>query len=438
MLDNIDIKIEKLEGSKERMNVKIKFNDFLPTVKSVGRELSNEIKVDGFRKGKAPYEAVERIVGREKILNEGAEKMAKKIFMEMVVEKDLQVIGRPEINFKKLVWGNDFEFEVVYFVLPKVELSAWEDEIGEINKKFRENKYETKEEEIKRELDFLAGQRAKIITVNREARKDDQVMVDFEVQQAGVVIEGGTARNHPVIIGKGGFIPGFEEQIEGMTAGQEKKFKLKFPKEYHQKFLAGKEAEFKVKVNLVQERQTPEINDEFASGIGKFKNLSELKENLSKGIALESKNKNEKDWQGEILKKMIEKIENFENKDIPEILIVGEVERMMQELEQSVGGLGLDLKSYFDQIKTTKDNIEKQWKEKEAPERIKAHLVMNKIINDKKIEPSKEEIEEKMNQILQYYKTIGDLEKKIDMDRLYEKVKGDIANQKALEYLKSL
>lgn len=426
--------VQPLAGSKIKITFCVPFAELKRFVERRAQELSQELKIKGFRNGKVPYALVEKTVGREKLLNEGAEKAVRKFYVDKVLDDKIEVIGRPEIKIKKLAWENDFEFEAESAVMPEVKIAGWEKNVKKINQEYKEKKYEAKESEIERELEYLAGQRAKLITVNRAAKTGDQLQVDFEVFRENAVIEGGTARNHPVILGKGNFIPGFEKKLEGAKAGEEKEFELEFPKDYHQKHLASQKAQFKVKIKLVQERQVPEINDDFAGGIGKFKNLEELKKNIREGIEHEWQHRKEQKHQAKIIDELVERTEA----ELPEILIEREGERMMQELDSSIAQMGLEKKAYFEQLKTTEEKIKEQWKKNEALKRIKAGLALKKIAEEKNLEPDKKEIEERINQIIQYYKTIKDAEKKIDITRLYESVKGELANQKALEYLAGL
>jgi trigger factor len=434
MTDKIKTEVQKQPGSKVKISFQVPFSKLEKFIKNAGIEMSQELKIDGFRQGKVPFSLIEKTVGREKLIESGAEKAVKRIYVDTVLEEGIEVIGQPQINIKKIAWGNDLEFEAVSAIMPKVELEDWEGAVISINEEYKGKKYEAKEDEIKRELDFLANQRAKLVTVNRPAQKNDQLQVDFEVYKDGVAIEGGTARNHPVIIGKGGFIPGFEDNLIGLEADQEKEFDLNFPKDYHQKHLAGAKANFKVGVKLVQERQVPDINDDFAGRIGKFKNLEELRKNLKEGIEHEKEHKDKTAWQDKIIRKLIENTKA----EIPEVLIEGEMSRMEQELESSIAQMGLDKKTYFQQLKTTEENIKKQWKEKDAQDRVKAGLALREISKKKKIEPTKEEIELRINQILQYYKAINDVEKEIDPARLYESVKAELTNQKVLDHLTKL
>ncbi len=434
MSDDIKVTSEQLLPSKLRLSFKIPAEKLDEFVKKAANEISKDLKLDGFRSGNIPFEVVEQNVGKEKLLQEGADRAVKKYYVDYVLDNKIEAIGQPRLNVKKLALGNDFEFEAEIDVLPKIEMGEWQDKIKEVNKKFQGKQFEVKEKEINRELDYLANQRAKAKTVSREAKKGDQLEIDFEVFQDNVPIEGGTAKKHQIIIGQGQFIPGFEENLIGLKAGEEKEFDLVFPEKYHQKHLAGKQARFKVKVNLVQERKLPEINDEFASGIGKFKNLKELKDNLRNGLLEEKKKKHRQKQEMEIINALTEGSEV----EIPQVLIDSELEKMDKELDNSIAQLGMNRQQYFQQIQSSEEKLKKQWQENEAPKRVKAALILRQLAKEKKIEPKAEEIEERMNQVMQYYKTLGQAKKDLDTQRLYENIKSEMANQKILEFLRNL
>jgi trigger factor len=434
MSEKNNVKIENLPGSEVRITVLIPSADFSKYIEQAAEELSREMKIDGFRSGKVPLQVVERNVGSQKLLYEGAERAIRKAYVDAVLDNKIEAIGQPKVTIKKIAKGNDFEFEAVAAVMPKIEVEDYQEAIGKINKNYSQKKIEAKEEEIERELNFLAKQRAKIITVNRKAAKNDQVEVDFEVSRGAVPIEGGIAKKHLLIIGEGKFIPGFEDNLIGMEAGQEKDFELSFPKDYHQKNLAGEKAKFKVKLNLVQERQIPKINDEFSKGIGKFENLSQLKENIKQGIEHEMLHKQQDKQKKEVLDFLVKKSQA----EIPQILVDSELSKMIDELDRDISSIGLDRQTYFSQVGTTEEKLKEEWKKEAAPNRIKAALLLRKIARDEKLDPNSKEIEERMNTVLQYYKKIEDAKDKVNLENLYEAIKGELINEKALEYLTNI
>ena len=430
-VDKDEIEIKKLPQSEVKLLCKVSTKKLEESIQETAMELSKELKIDGFRTGKIPFDVVERSVGQEKLLNEGAEKLVKKVYVDAIVDNKIEAVGQPKIEIKKIARGNDLEFEAIVACLPEIKIGEWVSDAKKINKEYENKQGEVEDKEIERELNFLANQRAKVVTVNREAEEGDQVEVSFKVFKDNVVIEGGSADKHPVIIGKGNFIPGFEEQLIGTKADEEKEFELTFPKDYHQKTLAGEKTLFKIKINLVQEREVPKINDEFASGIGKFKNLEELKKNLKTGIKKEKEEKIRREQELRIMDKIIDKTEV----ELPKILIESEIEKMMSELNNDVTRMGLNKQQYFERLKTTEEKLKKQWEEKDAPKRVKAALILKDIAKEEDIIVDVKKIEEQMNRVIQYYKTINQAEKDVDTKVLYENIKAELTNKAVLDYL---
>lgn len=429
--------IEKLPNSEVKINFSVPAEEFSEFIQEAAKDISKELKIDGFRSGNIPFDIVKKQVGEEVLLKEGAEKAIRKHYVNIVIDNKIEAIGQPQIEFKKIAMGNDLEIEAVVAVIPEIEMKkGWEEKVKKINEKFNKQKVEIKKEDIDRELTFLANQRAKIITVNREAKKNDQVEIDFEAWKDNAPIEGGTAKKHQLIIGEGRFIPGFEDQLIGMKAGDKKDFDLAFPKNYHQKDLAGKMTNFKVTLNLVQEREIPEINDEFASGIGSFKSLKDLEENLKKGMEEEEKRRIQQAQKIEVIEEVVKNVEV----ELPKILVESEIDRIKIELENDVAKMGLDKNQYFQQLKTSEEKLIEQWRGKEAPNRVKAALIMKKVTADQKLEPSAKEVEDRANIILQQYGALQkkDIEKDIDIQRFYESLKAEMMNEKALDYLATL
>ena len=412
------------------IEISVPATEFEKFVDSAAEEFSKDLKIDGFRPGKAPRSVVEQKVGAEKVLAHGAEKAIKKTYVDAIVKNKIEVIGEPKITITKIAKGNDLEYKAVAAVMPAVVLSNYRKNAKSAKKSEVEK---VTEKQIQKEIDGLQKSRAKIITVAREAKEGNLVEIDFEVLVEGKPIEGGTAKKHPLTIGENYFIPGFEDQLVGMKEKDEKEFDLDFPKEYHQKSLAGKPARFKVKMSLVQEKELPELNDEFAKGLGKFENLEDLKISISEGIEMEHKKKNEEKWRAQV----IEKIAAESQIDLPKILIDQELEKMMAELEQNISGMGLTLDAYLENIKKSKSEISKGWKET-AEKRVRAALVLKEIAASEEIEIPAKEVEEEMNRVLAYYKGMGDMEKNVDMERLYTYTKGVLTNEKVFKFLESL
>ena len=424
------MEIKKLPKSQVEIEISVPAAEFEKFIDAAAEDLSKDLKIDGFRPGKAPRNVVEQKVGAEKILAHGAERAIKKTYVDAVTKNKLDTIGEPKITITKIAAGNDLEYKAVAAVMPEVKLSSYRKDVKTIKKPEAEK---VTDEQIQKEIETIQKSREKLVTVSRVAKKNDRVEIDFEVFVEEKLIEGGAAKNHPLTIGENYFIPGFEDQLVGMKENSEKEFQLAFPEDYHQKELAGKPAKFKVKMRLVQEKELPKIDDEFAKSLGNFEDLAAFKKNLSEGIELEQQNKSKEKWRAEA----IEKIAAESQIDVPDVLVDQEIEKMMAEFEQNIAAMGLQLETYLENIKKSKSEISKGWKET-AQKRVKAALVLKEIAKAEEIDVPSKEVEEEMNKVLAYYKSVGNMEKNVDMERLYSYAKGILANEKVFELLESL
>lgn len=395
--------------------------------------LGKDVKVAGFRPGKAPRDVVEKRLGKEALLIEAAEHAISHAYPKALKEKKIDAIGRPEVKLEKAVEGDALLFSVVTAVMPRVTLGSWKDAVKGANKLFAKQPAAVEEKEIDVELEKLASMRAKLVTVNREARLGDNVLVNFSVLQNSVLIENGKSEKHPLVLGKGVFIPGFEEQLLGMKEGEEKEFELTFPEEYHAKHLAGKKATFRVKMGVVQEREISAIDDTFAIGLGSFTSLEKLKENLRLGMLEEQKAKQKAQHRTQILDALVEHAEI----EYPDILVQEELGRMVREFEMQIQSMGLNFADYLVQMKKTENELKKDWTG-QAKKRLAAHIILDALADEEGVEIDSSDVETEMNKTLQHYKDTKDIEKNIDMERLYSAARGQLRNEKTFVWLESL
>ena len=296
--------------------------------------------------------------------------------------------------------------------------------------KVKKNKLEVKKEEIKKSLDYLQNSRAKIITVNRSCKKGDRIEIEFEVRHNKVKIENSTSKNHPLILGQNRFLPGFEEKLEGMKADQEKEFSLKAPANWVNPRIADKNLDFKVKMNLVQKRELPGLNDEFAKSLGSFESLTVLKKSIKEGLLREKEIKEKE----RIRIELIEKVAQDSKIEIPEVLIEQELEKMTNEFRTNIASLGLDFDKYLKEIKKTIEELKKNWQE-QAKKRVIIALCLQIIAEKENIEVSDEEIKERVNQDLKHYPNVEEVKKNIDLNALEEYTKIILRNEKVFELL---
>jgi trigger factor len=426
--------IKKLAKSRVEMKITVPREQWEKFLDPVASEISKEIKIEGFRPGKAPRKMVEQKVGKGVILNNAAEKAVQKSYVEYVAQEKLDVIGSPEVVIEKIEEGTDLEFVATVAVMPEMTVKdGYRKAVKKINEAHKDDTAQPSEDDVQLELDRLANSRVKLVTVNRAVQNNDSTEIDFTVLVDNVPIEGGTSKNHPLVIGKGVFIPGFEENLIGMKEGEEKEFELAFPKDYHKKDLAGKLATFKVKINLVQERQTPAVDDDFAKSLGAFDSLEALKKNMREGMSEENKEKMKEKKRGEWIEKIIEN----SAVELPEVLVHQEIHQMLHEFDQQLRGMGMDLERYLEQLKKSKAELEKDW-EPQAEKRVKSALALKEIAKLEEIVIDSKEVEAEMNKTLQYYKNVKNMEKNIDMERLYTYTKGTIENEKVFEHLERM
>jgi trigger factor len=425
--------IKKLPESEVEITVSVPWEEWKKFIDQAVGDFSKEIKIQGFRAGKAPRNMVEQKVGQGALLEAAAQRAIQGTYPQVVTEKKLDVIGSPKAELLKLAEGNAFEYKVVSAVVPTATLKPWKSAMEKINKNYAKKKEEISEEEITKEIEAIAKNRVQHLKVEREAKDGDNVILDFEVKQSGVPIEGGSSRNHPLILGRGVFIPGFEEQVIGMKAGDIKDFELTFPKDYHAKNLAGVPAQFTVTVNEVQERKSPEVSDEFARSLGKFKDLAEMRKSVAEGMAEEKKHTLKEKRRGELIDALVAAIQV----ELPEVLIHEELHKMINEFEMQLQGMNMTFDNYLSNLGKTTEELEKEW-EPQAIKRVKAALALEEVAKEKEIDVPSEEVEAEMNKTLAQYKKIKDVEKNIDLAKLYNYVKGMMRNEKVLEMLEKI
>jgi len=430
---HMDIKVTKLPKSSIEMEISVPWDEWKGEIDHAASHLAQEIKVPGFRPGKAPRAMLEKRLGKATVLVEGAEHAIDHLYSAALKQSKVDAIGKPEVRLDEVKDGEPLRFTVTTAVMPDITIRPWEKKVKAVNESHRKVKHEVKEEEIEKELLGIAESRAKQVTVAREARTGDVVLVDFVVRQGGVPIEGGTSRKHPIVLGKGAFIPGFEEALLGMKEGEEKTVALTFPEKYHVAMLAGKPADFEVKVLVVQEQQIPELDDAFAASLGKFENIEKLRENISEGMRMEKENEVKEKRRIAILEAILEEAEA----EIPEILVEGELRRMISEFRNQAAMAGMTIDDYLARGKKTEEDLAKEWRP-QAEKRILSGLALDLIVKEKELEAAQEEIEAEMNKVLAYAKSIEKAEKDLDLAAIYNAAQSRLRNEKLFELLENL
>lgn len=429
----LSVTTKKLPGSRVELSITLPWDEVEREIGHAVKHLAEHHKFEGFRPGKAPREVIEQRLGKEAVLEEAAEHAVSHAYPKALEQEKLEAIGRPQVTLPEIKAGEPVAFTVVTAVMPTLTLKPWKNAVQKVVREFAERDPGMSDADIEAELKKLAESRAKLVTVNRPAADGDSVLVDFTVSMGGVPIENGTSKQHPLVLGKGAFIPGFEEALIGMQSGEEKTFDLTFPAEYHAKNLAGKPATFAVKLGVVQERQIPALDDAFAQTLGRFENLEALKRTVREGMETEKTEKEKEERRSKILDALVD----LSEADLPRLLVEDEIAKMLREMEAQLNSVGLDMEGYFQKLGKDREALAKEW-EPQAVRRVLSALALEHIAKEREIEPSQEEIEAEMNKTLQYYKNIKDIEKQIDLGRLYEFSKGKLRNEAVFALLEKL
>jgi len=420
------VEIKKIERGQIELTIEIDVEQYQLFLQKAAEAISQVIKIPGFRPGKASFDIVKKQVGEGKIWEEAIEPAVQKTFVQALDQEKLITVGSPNIEIVKLVPGNPVVYKATIAILPQVTLGDY----SQLNVKT--NSVVIADKPIDEALTDLQHRRAKETLENRPAKNGDKVEIDFEVFVDNVPIENGAQKNYPLVLGEGSFIPGFEENVIGLKKDDTKEFKLKFPKDYHQKNIAGKQAEFKINIRGVYNLDLPKLDDEFAKGFGPFKTLEELKKQIGDNLKHDAKHKEDHRVEDEIFDKIIEK-SKFD--DIPDILLNSEAKKMVEELAQNLESQGVKFIDYLAHLKKSEADLLLEFAP-QAVRRVKGALVTRAVSEKQAIKVEDKDIEEELKKTLANYGSNVDVEKQINTPEYKGYIKNILAARKVLQHLK--
>ena len=392
--------VEKLEKSRVALEIEVGAEEFEAAVAKAYAKMRNKISVPGFRPGKAPRKMVEKLYGPEVFYSDAVDEAFPAAYEKAVESEKLDTIGYPEVEMVGDVTKDGFTFKATVAVYPDVKLGEY--------KGVSAPKEEVKvtADDVKERLNEMAERNARLVSVERKAKKGDTAVIDFEGFDNGVAFAGGKGENYELELGSGSFVPGFEDQVIGMKAGEEKDIDITFPKDY-QKDLAGKAVVFHVKVNEVKFKELPELDDDFAKDVSEFDTLKELKDDIKKQIEADRQKAVDVAYENAL----IEKVANTIECEIPEILIEQQCRRFLEEFKSRVMAQGIPYDQYakmtgMDEKKFMEDGREP------AIKQVKMDLAIAQIIEQENLEATAEEIEEEYKKLSGYYGMDVDMVKK--------------------------
>ena len=381
---------EKLEKSRVALTIEASAEEFEAAVNKAYLKMRGKINVPGFRVGKAPRKIIEKMYGEEVFYEEAVNIILPDAYEDAVKEQKLDVVGYPEVELESCT-KDGVVFKCTVAVYPEVKLGQY--------KGLEAPKAEVKvaAADVNARLKEMADRNSRLVSVERAVKKGDTADIDFEGFDNGVAFDGGKGENFDLEIGSGSFVPGFEEQLIGMKAGEEKDIDITFPENYAPE-LAGKPVVFHVKVNEVKVKEVPAVDDEFAKDVSEFDTLKELKADIKKKMTAERTEAAQRAFEDVLMAKVAEGVEA----EIPHEMVELQAERMMEQFKQQLAAQGIPFDQYLKMTGTTEADFRKQ-SDGPAAEQVKMDLAVEAIIKAEGLEATDEDVENELKNVAEKY-----------------------------------
>ncbi len=396
---------------------------FEKAINKVYKKQVKSINIPGFRKGKAPRHIIEKMYGTEVFYDDAMQDCYPDALYEAAKEQNLEIVAVEKLEAVE-AGKEGFTFKTDIIVKPTLEVEGYKG--FEIEKKSTE----VTEELIDEEIDKVRDRNSRMVTVEgRAAQNGDTAVIDFEGFVDGVAFEGGKAEKYSLSLGSGNFIPGFEEQVVGHEAGEEFSINVNFPEDYQAEELKGKEAEFKIKLHELKEKELPEVDDEFVKDVSEKETVAEYRDELKETIAARLKDEAEKDVDNQISEKLIELAQG----DIPEQMYDNQANDMVRDFEMRLRSQGMDPKMYMQYMGMDMAALKNMYMD-EAEKRVKLRLVLEAIAKQENLEVTEADLEDEYSKMAETYKVeVEQAKASVPADSLSE----DIKVQKALDLVKN-
>ncbi len=414
--------VEKPETNKAKLVISVEKNEFEPAIEKSYRKNAGKFNVQGFRKGKAPRRIIERIYGESAFYEDAINIAFPDVYSAAIKEAGISPVDQPDLELNEIN-SEGFTFTATVTTRPEVKLSQYKELSAEMPK------VEVSDEDVEKELENRRHRCARLEKVDRPAKKGDTIVIDFEGFVDGNAFDGGKGEQHSLKLGSGQFIPGFEDQLEGVSAGEEREVKVTFPAEYHANELAGKESVFKVKVHDVKEELLPELDDELAKDISEFETLDALRADIRTKLETARKNNAEEAFEENLIDKLIANM----TAEIPECMIEHQLDHIAEDFDYRLRAQGMTLEAYLKMSQMDMESFRKTFRDR-AERQVKSSLALEEITKLENFEISAEEIEEEYKKLAEQIKsTVEEVKKYMTEDAIRE----DMIRKKAIELVKS-
>lgn len=418
-------KLKNISDVKVELTISLGAEELKAAEQVTLTKLAKEVKIEGFRKGKAPLEMVAAQVDPILLNQETLENALSKSVAEAFLKEKVQAINRPEVDVKKFIPGTELEFTATTEIMPKVELGDYK-KLG-----VKKEAAKVSKKEVKETIDRILKNFAEKKKVEREAKNGDEVIIDFLGKKDGAAFDGGKAEKFPLELGSKSFIPGFEEGLIGKKAGDELSLDLEFPKDYHAKDLAGAKVIFEVKIHEVRENVEPEINEEFLSKLGDFKTKEEFEKQIEEDLKTQKQAEADEKFKDELVKKLAE----VSKVPVPEILLEDQKRSIEMDMQQNLMYSGLSLEDYLDRMGKTRE----EWLEKDVKEaaemRVKSGLALAELSKVEKVKSDTRELDNRIAQLKEQYGNSKEVQKQLSSDDVRRNLANQILTEKTIDLL---
>ena len=412
------------ENNRAKFTMDFTAEEFEAAVVKAYQDSKDKFNIDGFRKGKAPRSIIEKHFGEGVFFEDAINNLFQTAYPEALNELDLEVIDSPQADFSEIGKRKPLTVTIDVAVYPVVEVKDYKGiEVEQVDP-------EVTEEDVDRDIEAMRKRNSRMVVADRPVENGDTVILDYAGFVGDEQFQGGTAENQELKIGSGMFIPGFEEQLIGVKAGESKDVVVTFPEEYQAKELAGKEATFKCTVHEVKFEELPELDDEFAKDVSEFDTLAELRDDARARILESVKLQCENEAKDKVIAQV------YENNKIeaPATMVADEMDRMIQELEQQMRYQGLNIQQYLQFTGSTLDDFRNEIKP-EAEKRVATRIVLRSIGDVENVEVTDEDLDKELQRMSEAYNTDPENIKKMLGEENLAFFRKDIALTKVMDML---
>ncbi len=408
---------EKLEKSQVALTVEVGAAEFNAAIEKAYRKMVKKINVPGFRPGKAPRKVIEGMYGVEVFFEEAINIAFPEAYEAAVKEQELQVVGYPEVEMVGECTREGFTFKAVAPVYPEVTLGEYKGLSAE------KEEVKVMAADVNERLKSMQDRNSRLVSVERAAKNGDTAVIDFEGFLDGVPFEGGKGENHSLELGSNSFVPGFEEQVVGMKAGEEKDLDITFPEDYHAD-LAGKAVVFKVKLHEVKVKEVPALDDEFAKDVSEFDTLKDLKADLKKQITEERQKAADQAFEDAVMEQVAANL----TAEVPDAMVEAQCHQFLENSKSQIAQYGIPYEQYLQMTGMTEEKILEDAKEP-ALRQVRMDLAVAAIIKAENLEATDEDVEAEFQKMAeQFGMDVETVKKYLQADA----VKDQIVSRKAV------